>query len=96
MFAGALRSEKGVVQLAQAFSKLAAGHGNAFLAIAGGLSVLIGWHARATVPLDRQSKFVYHWKPPRANVPYRVRLAFHDPHPYHADRESAILTVTSR
>lgn len=55
-----------------------------------------GWHALATVRLDRQSKFVYHWKPPRANVPYRVRLAFHDPHPYHADRESAILTVASR
>lgn len=36
MFAGALRSEKGVVQLAQAFSKLAAQHDNAFLAMAGG------------------------------------------------------------
>ncbi len=36
MFAGALRSEKGVVQLAHAFSKLAAGHDNAYLAIAGG------------------------------------------------------------
>ena len=36
MFAGALRSEKGVVQLAHAFSKLAAEHDNAFLAVAGG------------------------------------------------------------
>jgi glycosyltransferase involved in cell wall biosynthesis len=36
MFAGAVRSEKGVVQLAQAFSKLAAEHANAFLVIAGG------------------------------------------------------------
>lgn len=36
MFAGALRLEKGVVQLAHAFSKLAAGHDNAFLAMAGG------------------------------------------------------------
>ena len=36
MFAGALRSEKGVVQLAHAFSKLTAEHDNAFLAVAGG------------------------------------------------------------
>ena len=27
---------------------------------------------------------------------YRVRAFFHDPHPYHADRESAILAVSSR
>jgi hypothetical protein len=55
-----------------------------------------GWHVLATVRLDAHSKFVYHWKPPRAAVPYRVRLVFHDPHPYHADRESPILTVASR
>jgi glycosyltransferase involved in cell wall biosynthesis len=36
MFAGVVRSEKGVVQLAQAFLKLAAEHSNAFLVIAGG------------------------------------------------------------
>ncbi len=36
MFAGAVRSEKGVVQLAQAFSRLAGEHVNAFLVIAGG------------------------------------------------------------
>jgi hypothetical protein len=55
-----------------------------------------GWHAVTTVRLDAHSRFVYHWKPPRARVPYRVRLFFHDPHRYHADRESAILTVASR
>ena len=53
-----------------------------------------GWHTLATVRLDAHSKFVYHWKPPRASVPYRVRLFFHDPHPYHADRASAVLAVT--
>lgn len=36
MFAGAVRPEKGVVQLAQAFAKLADEHPNAHLAIAGG------------------------------------------------------------
>lgn len=36
MFAGAVRSQKGVVQLARAFSKLADEQNNAFLAIAGG------------------------------------------------------------
>src|SRR5262249_43765876 len=36
MFAGALRSEKGIIQLAKAFVKLAAEHDNAYLAIAGG------------------------------------------------------------
>ena len=55
-----------------------------------------GWRNLATLRLDAHSKFVYHWTPPRARVPYRVRLVFHDPHPYHADRESAILVVASR
>lgn len=55
-----------------------------------------GWNTLAQVRLDGRSKFVYHWTPPRARVPYRVRLFFHDPHPYHADRESAILVVASR
>ncbi|MGZ5920758.1 MAG: glycosyltransferase family 4 protein [Rhizomicrobium sp.] len=36
MFAGVVRSKKGVVQLAQAFLKLAAEHSNVFLVIAGG------------------------------------------------------------
>jgi len=54
-----------------------------------------GWRTLAAVRLDARSKFVYHWTPPRAHVPYQVRLFFHDPHPYHADRESAILTVAS-
>jgi glycosyltransferase involved in cell wall biosynthesis len=44
MFAGALRSEKGVIQLAQAFLKLAAEHGNAFLAIAGGRDLWVDGH----------------------------------------------------
>jgi glycosyltransferase involved in cell wall biosynthesis len=44
MFAGAIRSEKGVVQLAQAFSKLAAEHDNAFLAIAGGRDLWVDGH----------------------------------------------------
>jgi hypothetical protein len=54
-----------------------------------------GWRTLATLRLDARSKFVYHWTPPRARVQYQVRLFFHDPHPYHADRESAILTVAS-
>jgi len=54
-----------------------------------------GWHVLTSPKLDRHSKFVYHWKPPRARVQYQVRLFFHDPHTYHADRESAILTVAS-
>ena len=36
MFAGAVRSEKGVVQLSKAFLKLMADHDNAYLAVAGG------------------------------------------------------------
>lgn len=36
LFAGAVRSEKGVIQLAQAFSKLAEKHKNAYLAVVGG------------------------------------------------------------
>jgi hypothetical protein len=55
-----------------------------------------GWHTLKTVKLDASSHFVYHWTPPRALFQYRVRAFFHDPHPYHADRESAILTVASR
>ncbi|MDX6486754.1 MAG: hypothetical protein QOF43_1907, partial [Gaiellaceae bacterium] len=54
-----------------------------------------GWRTLATVRLDSKSRFVYHWTPPRAKVQYPVRLFFHDPHSYHADRESAILTVAS-
>lgn len=54
-----------------------------------------GWHTLKALRLDSRSKFVYHWTPPRAKVQYQVRLVFHDPHPYHADRESAILTVAS-
>jgi glycosyltransferase involved in cell wall biosynthesis len=44
MFAGALRSEKGVIQLAQAFAKLAAEHDNAYLAIAGGRDLWVDGH----------------------------------------------------
>ena len=44
MFAGALRSEKGVIQLAQAFLKLAAEHDNAYLAIAGGRDLWVDGH----------------------------------------------------
>jgi hypothetical protein len=55
-----------------------------------------GWHTLTTLKLDASSRFVYHWTPPRALVQYRVRAFFHDPHPYHADRESAILAVSSR
>ena len=54
-----------------------------------------GWHTLANLRLDAHSKFVYHWTPPRVRVHYQVRLLFHDPHPYHADRDSAILTVAS-
>jgi len=42
MFAGALRPEKGLIQLARAFSKLAIEHGRAFLAIAGGSNLWVG------------------------------------------------------
>ncbi|MES2254130.1 MAG: glycosyltransferase family 4 protein [Pseudomonadota bacterium] len=42
LFAGAVRSEKGVIQLAQAFVKLAAEHDNAFLVIAGGSKLWVG------------------------------------------------------
>jgi len=55
-----------------------------------------GWHTLTTLKLDASSRFVYHWTPPRALVQYRVRAFFHDPHPYHADRESVILSVASR
>jgi glycosyltransferase involved in cell wall biosynthesis len=41
MFAGAIRPEKGVIQLAQAFSKLSVDHDNAFLAVAGGSKLWI-------------------------------------------------------
>lgn len=41
MFAGAVRPEKGVIQLAHAFSKLSEEHDNAFLAIAGGSKLWI-------------------------------------------------------
>ncbi|MET0866633.1 MAG: glycosyltransferase family 4 protein, partial [Pseudorhodoplanes sp.] len=44
MFAGAIRPEKGVVQLAQAFSKLSEEHDNAFLAMAGGSKLWIDGH----------------------------------------------------
>ena len=44
MFAGALRSEKGVIQLAKAFVKLAAEHDNAYLAIAGGRDLWVDGH----------------------------------------------------
>jgi glycosyltransferase involved in cell wall biosynthesis len=44
LFAGAFRSEKGVVQLARAFSKLAAEHDNAFLAMAGGRDLWVNGH----------------------------------------------------
>ena len=42
MFAGAVRAEKGAIQLAQAFVKLAGEHDNAFLAIAGGSKLWVG------------------------------------------------------
>jgi glycosyltransferase involved in cell wall biosynthesis len=42
LFAGVVRAEKGVVQLAQAFSKLTAEHDNAFLVIAGGSKLWVG------------------------------------------------------
>ena len=42
MFAGAVRAEKGAIQLAQAFVKLAGHHDNAFLAIAGGSKLWVG------------------------------------------------------
>ena len=42
MFAGAVRAEKGAIQLAQAFVKLADEHTNAFLAIAGGSKLWVG------------------------------------------------------
>jgi glycosyltransferase involved in cell wall biosynthesis len=42
LFAGAVRPEKGVVQLAQAFVKLAAEHDNASLVIAGGSKLWVG------------------------------------------------------
>jgi glycosyltransferase involved in cell wall biosynthesis len=41
MFAGAIRPQKGVIQLAQAFAKLAKEHDNAFLVIAGGSKLWI-------------------------------------------------------
>src|SRR6202012_1663940 len=41
MFAGAMRPEKGVIQLAQAFSKLSEEHDNAHLVIAGGTKLWI-------------------------------------------------------
>jgi glycosyltransferase involved in cell wall biosynthesis len=41
MFAGAVRPQKGVIQLAHAFAKLAAEHDNAYLAIAGGTKLWI-------------------------------------------------------
>lgn len=53
LFAGAVRSEKGVIQLAQAFVKLAAEHDNAFLAIAGGSKLWVGAH-RPNEAAERQ------------------------------------------
>jgi glycosyltransferase involved in cell wall biosynthesis len=53
MFAGAVRPEKGVVQLAQAFSSLAADRDDAFLAIAGGGKLWIDGHGPAE-PTERQ------------------------------------------
>jgi glycosyltransferase involved in cell wall biosynthesis len=44
MFAGAIRPEKGVIQLARAFSKLSEDHDNAFLAVAGGSNLWIDGH----------------------------------------------------
>jgi glycosyltransferase involved in cell wall biosynthesis len=44
LFAGAIRPEKGVVQLAQAFSRLSKEHDNAFLAMAGGSKLWIDGH----------------------------------------------------
>ncbi|MGZ5928531.1 MAG: glycosyltransferase family 4 protein [Rhizomicrobium sp.] len=55
MFAGALRSEKGVVQLAHAFSKLAAEHDNAFLAVAGGREL---WGHGDADTADRQVRTI--------------------------------------
>ena len=56
MFAGAFRSEKGVVQLAKAFSKLAAEHDNAFLAMAGGRDLWVnGYQATETAEVQVQT-----------------------------------------
>jgi hypothetical protein len=54
-----------------------------------------GWKTLATVTLDGRSRFVYRWKPPRRLVHYSVRAYFKDPHPYHSDRESQILVVST-
>jgi hypothetical protein len=54
-----------------------------------------GWNTMATLTLDGRSQFVYRWKPPRRLVHYSVRAYFPDPHPYHADRESQILVVST-
>lgn len=53
LFAGAVRSEKGVIQLAQAFVKLAAEHDNAVLVIAGGSKLWVGAH-RPNEAAERQ------------------------------------------
>jgi hypothetical protein len=54
-----------------------------------------GWHTLVTLRLDGRSRFVYHWRPPRRLVHYRVRAFFPDPHPYYSDRESQILVVST-
>ena len=54
-----------------------------------------GWHTFATTSLDGRSRFVYTWKPARRLVHYSVRAYFKDPHPYHSDRESQILVVST-
>src|SRR5262249_42355163 len=53
MFAGAIRSEKGVVQLAQAFAKLAAEHSNAFLGMAGGRDLWVDGHPPGEIAEQR-------------------------------------------
>ena len=58
MFAGVVRSEKGVVQLAQAFLKLAAEHSNAFLVIAGGTKL---WGDGLPPKTPRNSRFEQFW-----------------------------------
>ena len=54
-----------------------------------------GWHTFARLRLDARSRFLYSWHPPRRLVHYRVRAFFKDPHRYHSDRASQILTVST-
>jgi hypothetical protein len=55
-----------------------------------------GWRKIAKLRLDQHSSVRYHWNPPRRNHHYEVRASFKDPHPYHADRASAIIDVASK